>query len=229
MAALPRLVPGEAISSQTAEIQHYTEVMAAASLPRLTPEQYLKIEREADVKSEYINGEMFAMSGGTLPHAILSSRLIGSLQAKLDSGACTIVGSDLRVRVAVKGPFFYPDLTIYCGQPELADDHRDTLLNPMVIFEVLSKSSEAYGRGLKFAHYRSIPSMRDYVLISQTEPRIEVFSRMPDGKWTLTEFVGLEVICQIPAVHAEIALRDICRDISFDIALPDPPPLNPPA
>ncbi len=202
--------------------------MAAAPIPRLTPEQYLEIEREADIKSEYINGEMFAMSGGTLPHAILASRLIASLQATLDSRGCTIVGSDLRVRVAVKGPFFYPDLTVYCGQAELADEYSATLLNPVVILEVLSKSSEAYDRGLKFAHYRGISSLRDYVLISQTEPRIEVFSRMPDGKWTFTEFVGSEAICRIPAVDAEVKLAYLYRGISFDIGggstNPHPPP-----
>lgn len=187
-------------------------------MPRLTPEQYLEIEREAEIKSEFIDGEMFAMSGGTFAHALLPSRLIGALEDSLGSSGCTIIGSDLKVRAAAKGPYFYPDAIIVCGQPELADDHKDVLLNPVVIFEVLSKSSEAFDRGQKFAHYRAIASLVDYVLISQTEPRVEVFSRMPDGKWSLTEFVGLDATCLIPATHAEVKLARLYRDITFDPA-----------
>ena len=187
-------------------------------MPRLTPEQYLEIEREAEIKSEYINGEMFAMSADSLPHAILPSRLIRELGDGLESRGCTIIGSDLRVRAAAKGPYFYPDAIIVCGQPELADDHKDVLLNPVVIFEVLSKSSEAFDRGQKFAHYRAIASLRDYVLISQTEPRVEVFSRMPDGKWSLTEFVGLDATCLIPAAHAAVKQSRLYRDITLEPA-----------
>lgn len=189
--------------------------MAGAPIPRLTPEQYLEIEREADIKSEYINGEMFMMSGGSIPCSYIPMNLAEALGAHLRTRGCRMASSDLKVRVSPAGPFFYPDLTIICGQPQAADDHQDIVLNPVAIFDVMSKSSEAFDRGQKFAQYRRIDTLRDYVLISQTEPRVEVFSRLTNGKWTLAEFVGLEATCQIPGVDAEIVLGDIYRDISF--------------
>src|SRR5947209_2119675 len=124
--------------------------MAANPITRLTPEQYLAVERKAELKSEYHDGQMFAMSGGSVAHALLPARIIAAVAPGLRSGGCDVATSDLRVRVSAAGPFFYPDLTIYCGEPQLVDEYRDVLLNPSVIFEVVSRSSEAYDRGFKF-------------------------------------------------------------------------------
>ncbi|MCU1328037.1 MAG: hypothetical protein JWN34_3407 [Bryobacterales bacterium] len=189
--------------------------MSAYPLPRLTPEQYLSIERSAEVKSEYYDGQMFAMSGGSLAHARLPQQITIALASQLAATGCYTSNSDMKIRVSQRGPFVYPDLTIICGDAQLADDNQDVLLNPTVVFEVLSPSSEAYDRGHKFAQYRQIPSLRDYVLVSQLEPRIEVFSRTQEDKWTLSEAVGLDATCYIPGVNAHMTLADVYRGISL--------------
>ncbi len=192
--------------------------MSAHAVPRLTPEEYLKIDREAEIRSEYHDGQMFAMSGGTLPHSLLKVRLVGALARALQGRRCEVTDSDLRVAISAQGPFVYPDAAIYCGEPRLADNYRDTLLNPTILFEVLSKSSEAYDRGHKFAQYRRIDSLREYVLISQTEPRIEIFAKGPYGKWTLTEFLGEAATCELVSVGVEIPLAEVYRDVTLEAA-----------
>ena len=139
--------------------------MSAHAIPRLSPEEYLKIEREAETKSEYDNGVMFAMSGGSPAHAWIVMRLGAAITRLLGDNRCRVAGSDLRIQIARSGPYFYPELSVVCGEPELADDQKDMLLNPVAIFEVLSKSTEAYDRGQKFAQYRRMESLRDYVLV----------------------------------------------------------------
>jgi Uma2 family endonuclease len=191
--------------------------MSAMPLPRLTPEQYLEIERAAEFRSEYFDGEMFAMSGGRLAHAMIGVKLASALDAALRGRKCVVTGPDLRVRVAKKGPFFYPDATVCCGELQLADDYKDALLNPTAIFEVLSPSSEAYDRGRKFAAYRQIDSLREYVLVSQTEPAVESYLRGPEDKWTLTEFSGAGAVCSLESIGCQIALADIYRDVPLTI------------
>jgi Uma2 family endonuclease len=192
--------------------------MSAASIPRLTPEQYLEIDRAAEFRSEYIDGEMFAMSGGRVAHSRISLKLGGALDAALMARNCVVTGPDLRVRVAKQGPFFYPDVTVCCGEPQLADDYSDVLLNPTVVFEVLSPSSEAYDRGKKFAAYRCIESLREYVLVSQTEPFVESYLRGPDGKWIFTDFRGLDAVCKLASIDCEIKLADVYRNVLLDSA-----------
>ena len=192
--------------------------MSAMPVPRLTPEQYLEIERAAEFKSEYFDGEMFAMSGGLLPHSLISAALITALTVTLRGRKCRAFGSDTRVRVVKQGPFFYPDVSVYCGEPQLADDYKDTLLNPTLVIEVLSPSSEAFDRGKKFAAYRRIDSLREYVLVSQTEPNVESYLREPDGRWTLTEFSGTDAICSLKSIACEIPLADIYRDVPLAAA-----------
>jgi Uma2 family endonuclease len=186
--------------------------MSALPVPRLTPEQYLEIERAAEFRSEYFDGEMFAMSGARLPHVMLGASIIIALGPLLDRG-CIVGGSDLRVRVSKDGPYFYPDVTVCCGEPQLADDYKDTLLNPTVIFEVLSPSSEAFDRGKKFAAYRRIDTLREYVLVSQTEPSIESYLRGPEDKWILTEYSGPDAICHLESIDCNIVLANIYRRI----------------
>jgi Uma2 family endonuclease len=187
--------------------------MSALSAPLLTPDRYLEIERAADFKSEYVDGRMFAMSGGRLAHAIVCTALASALLAALRGKSCYVTGSDLRVQVSPQGPFFYPDMSVCCGKPRLADDYKDTLLNPTIVFEVLSPSSEAYGRGKKFAAYRRIDSLRECVLASQTEPSVETYFRGPDDKWTLTEYTGLDGIWRFESIDCQIDLADIYRNI----------------
>jgi len=119
------------------------------------------------------------------------------------------------VRDSTSGPFVYPDLTVYCGEPQLADDYRDVLLNPRVVFEVLSHSSEAYDRGLKFEAYRRIESLQEYVLVSQSKPYIEVFLRQPQGQWLLTCFDGMDSIAVLASIDSSIALSEVYEGVKL--------------
>ncbi|MCK6588750.1 MAG: Uma2 family endonuclease [Polyangiaceae bacterium] len=149
--------------------------------------EYLAQEQASETKHEFLSGEIFAMAGGTPEHARLSSRVIGALVAQLRGRPCEAFSSDLRVRVLATSLVTYPDVSVVCGRFEQDPEDANTLVNPVVLVEVLSDSSEAYDRGEKFAHYRRIPSLQEYVLISQRKPRIEVFRRNEDGTWMLFE------------------------------------------
>ena len=192
--------------------------MSAIPVPSLTPSQYLEIERAAATKSEYFDGQMFAMSGGLLPHALISTALLRELDVALDGRKCSTAGSDLRVGVSEQGPFFYPDVSVHCGDADLADDWKDTLLNPILIIEVLSPSSEAFDRGKKFAAYRRIPTFREYALVSQTEPSVEVYFKGPAEAWTFTEFTGLQAVCALQSLGLKIPLTAIYRRVSLGTA-----------
>jgi len=157
----------------------------AARKTRLSPEEYLALERAAEARHEYADGEIFAMSGGTYEHSKIAGNIIRDLGIALFGRGCAVLTSAMRIHSAATGRYVYPDAAVICGQPLFQDDKRDTLLNPKVIVEVLSDSTEAYDRGDKFAQYRTIASFRTYVLASQKEPRIEVFSRQPDDSWLL--------------------------------------------
>jgi Uma2 family endonuclease len=156
----------------------------AAVRTGLSERDYLEIERASPIRHEYAEGEIFAMSGGTLEHSAVAANIIRELGNAL-LGRCRVLTSDMRVKIAARSRYVYPDASVVCGTPAFEDERRDTLLNPRVIVEVLSDSTEAYDRGDKFAQYRAVPSVLEYVLASQKEPRIEVFARQPDGSWKL--------------------------------------------
>ncbi|WP_437822017.1 Uma2 family endonuclease [Sorangium sp. So ce1078] len=149
--------------------------------------EYLEQERASPTKHEFLGGESFAMAGGTPEHARLSARVIVALGAQLTRRPCDVFSSDLRVRVLATGLATYPDVSVVCGQLARDPEDKDAVVNPLVLVEVLSDSSEAYDRGEKFAHYRRIPSLKEYVLVSQAHRRIEVFRRNEDSSWTLHE------------------------------------------
>jgi len=139
---------------------------------------------------------------------------------------CLVTPSDLRVWVAPAGLYTYPDVVVVCGEPRYADDRRDTLLNPLLIIEVLSPSTEAYDRGFKSAQYRALESLQEYALVSQSEPRAEVFRPQPGGHWLLSEFVGLEAVCRLEGVDVSVALSEVYDNVIFggDEALLRPSP-----
>lgn len=151
-----------------------------------TPEEYLAFERESPEKHEYFDGEIFAMAGSNRQHDRIATTLMAVLVQRLGAGPCEPFSSDMRIHIPANGKFTYSDGLIACGA-EFQDNAVDTLLNPCVIFEVLSSSTESYDRGQKFEHYRSIPALRDYVLVSQDEVLVEHFVRQPDGAWKMTE------------------------------------------
>src|ERR1700687_5113392 len=162
--------------------------MSAHPQPRLTPEQYLERERAAqDVRSEYYNGRVYAMSGASYRHVMLISSLSHHLRNALGTSPCSVGTNDLRVRVSTDGLYTYPDVVVVCGEPRFVDGLADTLLNPILIIEVLSPSTEAYDRGFKFAQYRTLESLQEYALVSQSEARVEIFRRQPSGDWLLSE------------------------------------------
>jgi Uma2 family endonuclease len=189
--------------------------MSAHAQPSLTPEQYLEIERAAEFRSEYYNGCMYAMSGASLNHVLITGSLNAELRAALKKGPCLVGGTDLRLRVSPTGLYTYPDIVVICGSPKFAEDQKDTLLNPTFVVEVLSPSTEAYDRGFKSAQYRKIDSLQEYALVSQTEPGLEVFRRQPAGGWLLSEFAGLDVVCRLDSLGCEIPLAEIYAKVTF--------------
>jgi len=200
--------------------------MSAQSTARLTPEQYLELERAAlDVRSEYYNGRMYAMSGGTHPHAIVIANLARRLGNGLEKGPCVVTTSDMRLRVSKTGLYTYPDIIVVCDPPQYGDGRHDTVLNPTLIIEVLSPSTEAYDRGFKFAQYRALESLKEYALVSQSEPRVEIFRRQPSGDWLLSEAAGMDAVCRFDSVNCTIAVKDIYDKVTLggDAATPDRP------
>lgn len=161
-------------------------MVEAAETLRMTPTEYLAFERASETKHEYADGEVFAMSGGTREHSLIQANVAGELRALLRKRPCEVHGADMRVKVDASGRYVYPDATVVCGNPRFEDETSDTLLNPRIVVEVLSDSTEAYDRGEKFAQYRSVASVMDYVLVSQKKVRVEHFQRQPDGRWVLT-------------------------------------------
>ena len=160
--------------------------------PAITAVEYLRSERAAEFRSEYFAGEIFAMAGGSLRKSLIKTNVGGELRAALKGRPCIACDSDLRIKVAASGLYTYPDASVLCEPIEFEDEQRDTVLNPIVLVKVLSPSTEAYDRGKKFEHYRRIPSLREYLLVSQEAPHVEHFLRNDDRTWTLTEVMGLE-------------------------------------
>jgi len=189
--------------------------MSAQPQPHLTPDQYLEAERAAEFRSEYYNGHIYAMSGGSYRHAQIIGGLVRELGNALKNRPCSVVSSDLRLRVSPDGLYTYPDVVVICGDPKFADDRSDTLLNPTLIVEVLSPSTEAYDRGFKSAQYRTLESLEEYVLVAQAEPRVEVFRRQPGGHWLLSEAIGLEAVCRFESLECAVPLADIYDKVTF--------------
>jgi Uma2 family endonuclease len=181
----------------------------------LTPEQYLAIEREAEYKSEYYQGEMFAMAGAGEAHNVLVGNLVADLHQQLRSRPCRVYPSDMRVRVSATGLYTYPDVVVVCGERRFLDERRDTLLNPSLLVEVLSPSTEAYDRGKKFEHYRSIESLREYLLVASDRVHGDLFTRQPDGRWLLASADRLEDSLDLQSVGCRLALLDLYEKIDL--------------
>lgn len=194
---------------------HTAVMVDPAGQRRLSPEEYLEFERGSEQRHEYVDGEIFAMSGGTREHSITSANIAGELRDALREKPCEVHTSDLRIGIPAARRYAYPDASVACGRAELEDTVRDTLLNPTVIVEVLSDSTEAYDRGDKFKYYRMIPSLKHYVLASQKQPSIEVFTRQPDETWVLRVF-GPEDEVVLPSIGCSFAVRSAYLKV-FDV------------
>ena len=187
----------------------------SAALKKVTLDEYFAIEERAERKSEYHNGDMFLMAGASREHNILPRNLAGQLFAKLQGTSCQVFFTDMRVRVQRTGLYTYPDLLIVGGTPEYATENRDTLVNPKVVIEILSDSTERYDRTTKFRHYKQLPSVQEYVLVSQAEPLVERFTRQDDGAWGQVDFVGLETEMVIASVPLSVPMADVFRGVEF--------------
>lgn len=188
--------------------------MPSLAQPRYTPEHYLVLEREAKHKSEYINGHIFAMAGASRRHNLIAGNVFGELRAQLRGRLGEAYINDMRVKVSPTGLYTYPDVAALCGEPRFEDTHLDTLLNPSVIVEVLSDSTEAYDRGEKFAHYRRLESLTDYVLIAQDKIRVEYYVRQ-GNQWVLSEASALHNTVHLSSIGCDLALRDIYDKVEF--------------
>jgi Uma2 family endonuclease len=182
---------------------------------RLTEAEYLEIERAAEFKSEFFDGEMFAMAGGTPQHSLIGTNLGREFGNRLVNNPCVAYNADLRIKVDATGLCTYPDLSVICGPLKFSEGTDDTVVNPTVLVDVLSNSTEAYDRGRKFEHYRQIPTLQEYLLVSQTEPRIEHFVRQSDGSWLMNEAAGMEKKLELPSLKITIALSEIFAKVNF--------------
>jgi Uma2 family endonuclease len=181
-----------------------------AAVSRMSFAEYLELERTSEVKHEYLRGEVFAMAGGTPEHARLAANIIRELGAALRDRPCSVFTSDARVRIEATDRATYPDVTIVCGRLEHAADDPDSITNPIVIVEILSDATEAEDRGEKFAHYRRLASLREYVLVSQRARRLEVYRRR-DERWLLDE-AGVAETLRLESIDVVLSVDEVYRD-----------------
>jgi Uma2 family endonuclease len=180
-----------------------------------TPEEYLALERAADYRSEYLNGEIYAMAGGTPQHGAIAVNIGSELRAQLKAKPCQVFPSDVKIRTTPGGLFAYPDISVVCGPLNYHDAHRDVLTNPVLLVEVLSESTEAFDRGRKFYQYRQIETLTDSLLVSQEEPSIDHYAKQPDGRWLLTTVVGLDARLYLASLDCTLLLREVYAKIEF--------------
>lgn len=197
--------------------------MSSVPHRRYTEAEYLAIERDVETKHEYYRGEMFAMAGASRQHNQITFNLAVCLGQQLANRKCTAYVTDMRVKVEANSLYTYPDATIMSDEPRFLDKHVDTLLNPQVIIEVLSDSTEKYDRGKKFELYRQIPSLREYILISQDRAHVDRFALNEQGQWFLTDATGLEANIEIEAVGCKLPLAEVYAKVEFE-PTPDPDP-----
>lgn len=183
--------------------------MVSQPVPNLSPAEYLALERQAETRSEYHDGELVAMVGASREHNLVVLNSGREITSQLKGRPCETYANDMRVKVPAVNRYFYPDLVIVCGEPQFEDDAVDTLLNPTVIIEVLSDSTERFDRGKKFSFYRTLPSLRGYLLIAQDEYRIDAYRKDNDGRWLLEDAQGLDAILDLGVADCALALREV--------------------
>jgi len=187
--------------------------MQEATKFNVTETEYLRIERSSEIKHEYYQGEMFAMAGASRKHNLIASNLIRDLGNQLRKGPCRVFPSGMRVKIDKIGKYVYPDVTVVCEKDEFTDDQEDTITNPDLIIEILSESTEAYDRGHKFAHYRKLVSLKEYVLISQDEQSIETFTKNDSGYWQLSETNEVQTEIILKSVGCKLTLDDVYEKV----------------
>jgi Uma2 family endonuclease len=193
--------------------------MATLSSTYITPEEYLARERAAETKSEYYQGKMFAMAGASREHGLIVTNLVRELSNRLLTRDCEVFSNDMRVLIHQTGLHTYPDVVVVCGQPVMQDQHRDVLTNPLILIEVLSESTKDYDRGGKFHQYKSIPSLKEYLTVSQTEMLVDHSVHQPDGGWLTHEIGPQNPSIYLTSLEVQLELADIYRKVSLAASL----------
>lgn len=189
--------------------------MSAIPKTKLTPAEYLEFERKSEERHEYFAGEITLKSGVNRNHCIINGNLGGLFWQHFKGKNCFACLGKMRVFVPETGLYTYPDLVVVCGDPQFQDDVHDTLLNPILLIEVLSETTESYDRGKKFQHYRSIESLQEYIMVSQDEARVEKYVRHGDGFWLLSEAVGIHSEIEFSSIECRILLSEIYDKVDF--------------
>ncbi|MCL4246909.1 MAG: Uma2 family endonuclease [Anaerolineae bacterium] len=189
--------------------------MAVNVKRKWTVDEYLAFERESEIRHEFLDGEVFAMAGAEPAHVDIRTNTQTSLVLQLRGRPCKVNDQDMRVKTA-SGLYTYPDISVVCGERQFNDDKPRTLLNPMVIVEVLSPSTESYDRGDKFHHYRSIPTFQEYVLISSTRQQIEHWARQADDSWRITVLDSADGALELTSIGCKLTLADVYVDVVFE-------------
>lgn len=181
-----------------------------------TEAEYLDFERSTETKHEFFQGQVYAMAGASEQHVLIATNIATSLNYQLKGRPCRVYQTDLRVKVGDSGLYAYPDVVVVCGERQFTDDKQDTIINPIVLIEVLSPSTENYDRGAKFRRYRTLESFQDYALVEQDNPHIEHYQRQDDGKsWVLKDVTGLDSVVELTSIGCTLPLTDV-----YDKVLP---------
>jgi Uma2 family endonuclease len=189
--------------------------MVAPIINYVSAEDYLKVERAATEKHELHEGQIVTMSGALMPHNHIVSNLFSLIGPFLKGKKCKVFTSDLRVSIPTADSFTYPDLSIVCGKPEMSDDVFDTITNPSVLIEVMSRSTEKYDRGTKFFYYMQIPSLKEYILIDSKSVFVQLATRQVDNSWKFEEFKDISTSFKIKTIEKSVALTEVYEDVQF--------------
>lgn len=184
---------------------------------------YLAFERASEVRHEFIDGRVYAMSGASEAHNLIAGSIYVSLYTQLRGRPCKVYPSDMKVRTPFTRSYSYPDISLVCGDAEFDGDSRDILLNPTVVIEVLSPNTERFDRGRKFQRYRELESLQEYVLIAQDSPHVERFARQDNGVWQLSEAHGLQASLSLTSIACVLRLAEIYEQIDFGSGESAPP------
>ena len=190
--------------------------MSTQPVPNPTAAEYLAFERESEERHEFVNGEVRPMSGASRNHNRITASIGLVLGNSLKDKPCEYFLTDMRVKISANGRYTYPDVSVVCGGAEFEDSHVDTVLNPNVVVEVLSKSTVEYDRGDKFTSYRNLPSLREYLLVSQYSPYVEHFVKLDDGAWRFNPTEGLDGEIRLVTVDVRLPLKDIYDKVGFE-------------
>lgn len=190
--------------------------MSTHAVPYLTPEQYLELERAAEFRSEYLAGAMYAMSGGSRNHMHIVTAIAGELYSALRGRDCAVASTDLRLSVGKYNLITYPDVFVTCGPDQYLDNRTDTLTDATLIVEVLSPSTKNYDRGEKFLFYRSLRSLKEYLILAQDQVRAEHWIKQPDNSWQLREFVSLSDEIELTSIGCRLRLEAAYARVDFE-------------